>query len=597
MIIVGIDLGTTNSAIAVWRDGKPELIPDSDGHLLTPSVVALDQATNQWVVGRKAQAIGAGTVIYSIKRLMGRRFQDKFVQEDVLKQHLLYGIKESLSRRGTIEVALADKHLTPQAVSAMILKKLKADAEQYLGHEITQAVITVPAYFHHSQRQATREAGRIAGLSVKRVINEPTAACLAFAYQKLAEPRRKVAVYDLGGGTFDISILEVGRGPFRVRATNGNTRLGGDDLDWLIVKWLLGKLTPEKRQQIKHNWQAKAHLRAAAEEAKIALSTQERVSLKIAAAHLPDFSSDLEVELTREEFKQLASAFMNKTLTPCNQALRDARLQVSQIHEIIMVGGQTRMPAIRSTVAQFFGQEPNISVNPDEVVALGAAVQAAILAGKTKGLKLADVVPLSLGVSTHGKLMDTLIPRNTPVPIAKTKIYSTAHDNQESVEIKIFQGEHPLVNQNFNLGSFILRGIEPALQGEPEIQVTFQIDEDAILHVSACDLHTGNVKEITITDSVRLSNEEIAQLIHDAETHAAEYTHQRRQTEAQLQAEQLKQKLTTRIANKRPPLPDDLIAKIQQTLSTQPIDDWLTHKTTLQKLWQQACHHAVTSKQ
>ncbi|MEC4812324.1 MAG: molecular chaperone DnaK [Scytonema sp. PMC 1069.18] len=523
--IIGIDLGTTNSAVAIWREGEPQMIPDADGHTLTPSVVAVDPANGQLVVGRHAHAIAAHnphSTIYSIKRFMGRRFQENQVQEDLQKLHILYELEESNQRQGGINVVLGDKHLTPQEVSAKILQKLKADAENFLGQKVIQAVITVPAYFHDSQRQATRDAGHLAGLEVKRVLSEPTAACLAFGYKKLAQARQKIAIYDLGGGTFDISILEVGQGPFRVRATNGNTHLGGDDIDQRIVDWILDEIGGEKKSKLQEDLLALARLRVAAEQAKVDLSSVDVVQVQIPGQLSPTSDiSDLNLTLSRTQLKLMAGASIAQTLRHCQQALQDARLQVNDIQEVLLVGGQTRMPAIRKAVQDFFSKEPNVTLNPEEIVAQGAAVQAAMIAGVTTGLKLADVVPLTLGVNSQGR-MDTIIPRNTSVPVKKTKMYSTAYDNQESVEVQIYQGERELIADNIKLGGFILNGVEPAPAGLPEIEVTFRVDQDGILHVTGKDLYTGNFKEITITDSVRLSEAEIEAMIQDAKNHAAE---------------------------------------------------------------------------
>ena len=588
--ILGIDLGTTNSAVAIWRDGEPQIIPDSDGQILTPSVVALDPANGQVVVGRRAYAIAAEnphSTIYSIKRLMGRRFEEDLVQEDLQKCRILYEVEESKRRRGGIEVTVGDKHLTPQEVSAKILQKLKADAEAFLGHKITQAVITVPAYFHDSQRQATRDAGRLAGLEVKRVLSEPTAACLAFGYQKLKEVRQKIAVYDLGGGTFDISILEVGRGPFRVRSTNGNAHLGGDDLDQLIVESILDKIGGEKKSQLQEDLIALAQLRVAAEQAKIDLSSKEEVQVQITQPLSPTSTvGNLDLTLTRPQLQAMAEKLITQTLAPCRQALQDARLLADDIQEVLLVGGQTRMPAIRKAVQDFFGQEPNITVNPEEVVAQGAAVQAAILAGIVTGLRLADVVPLTLGMKSKGR-MDAIIPRNTPVPVVKTKIYSTAYENQESVELEIYQGERSLVGDNFKLGGFILGGIEPAPAGEPEIEVTFRVDPDGILHVSATDLRTSNCKEITITDSMRLTEAEIEAMLREAEECAPQDAAMRQQAEMEEQTEQLVKRLKRLLAEKKGMLPEELVSNISEALEVTSPADWQEHVILLKNLWQQ----------
>ncbi len=586
--IVGIDLGTTKSAIAVWRDGAPHIIPDAEGRTIIPSMVALNVADGHWKVGYPARAMAIEdpvAAIYSIKRLIGRRFKEDVVQKNLEKLHILYEVGESHRRPGGIEVTLGDKHLAPQEVSAKILQELKTNAESFLGHEINSAVITVPAYFHDSQRQATRDAGSIAGLDVKRVLNEPTAACLAFGFRKLNEARKTVAVYDLGGGTFDISILEVGQGPFWVRATNGDTYLGGDDLNWLIVDWMLDEIGGEEKKRLREDVHALAVLRAEAEKAKIELSTQEITRVQVPGLLSPASGvRDLDLELMRSKLEAIAIPFITKTLEPCARAIHDARLGISDIQEVLLVGGQTRMPAIRKAVREFFGVEPNSSVNPVEVVALGAAVQAAILAGTATGLKLADVVPLSLGVDSE-RVMDVLIPRNTPMPFEKTKIYSTVADNQESVEIQIYQGERPMASDNIKLGSFYLRGIEPALAGEPEIEVMFRVDQDGILHVSGKDLRTDNVKEITITDSVRLSKEEIESMIREAQEHEAEYLEQRRQSEAQLQVERLTERLKALLAEKKDTLAPEAVAAIQDALAASPTDDWAARLSTLQDLW------------
>ncbi len=587
--ILGIDLGTTNSAVAIWRDGKPQIIPDADGFTLTPSVVAIDPVDEKLVVGRRAYAIAAEnpfSTIYSIKRLMGCRFQDDLVQEQL--HRIIYEVENAKRGQGGIKVKVGDKSLTPQEVSAKILQKLKADATAFLGYEVTQAVITVPAYFHDSQRQATRDAGRLAGLEVKRVLNEPTAACLAFGYEKLAQARQKIAVYDLGGGTFDISILEVGRGPFRVRTTNGNTHLGGDDLDSMIVDWILTKIAGKEKIKLQTDLFALAKLRGVAEKAKIDLSVEEKVLVQIPGLLSPNSNlRDLSLMLTRSQLESMAEDFVAQTLIPCRQALQDARLQVGDIQEVLVVGGQTRTPAIRNAVRNFFGKEPNTTVNPEEVVALGAAVQAAIIAGVTTGLVLADVVPLTLGVSTKGR-MDTIIQRNTSIPICKTKEYTTAYDNQESVEIQIYQGERPEVKDNIKLAEFILSGIEPSVAGEPKIEVTFRVDQDGILHVSGKDLRTGNFKEITITDSVRLSEEEIADMIRDAENHAVEDAGKLQQLEMEEQAERLVKQLQKLVVEKKEVLSSKLMRRIAEVLAVTSPDDWEKYIVMLKNIYQEA---------
>ncbi|UCH93812.1 MAG: molecular chaperone DnaK [Candidatus Aminicenantes bacterium] len=586
--IIGIDLGTTNSSAAVWRDGSPHMIPSADGSFVTPSVVAFDPEKEEWVVGQKARDIlqqDPWHVVKSIKRFVGRRFRGKAFQEELEKLHVLYKVEESSQRRGGIDVVLGSRHLTPQEVSAKILQKIKSDAEIYLDQEVTEAVITVPAYFNASQRQATRDAGRIAGLEVKRVLNEPTAACLAFGYKKLAEERKTVAVYDLGGGTFDISILDVGRGPFRVRATNGNTLLGGDDLDWMILNWVLDQIGETEKEKLTKDVVAQARILAAVEQAKIILSEDGEAMVEVPGQLSPTCQlNDLALKLTRAQLEHLSESLIEQTLEPCGQALHDAKLSTSEIKEVLMVGGQTRMPAIRHAVKEFFGIEPNINVNPEEVVTLGAAVQAGILAGDTIGIVLSDVVPLTLGVRAQGGLMDTLIPRNTAIPIRKTKIYTTTTDDQDSVEIRIYQGEKPHVADNVKLGSFTLSGIEPAPAGQPEIEVTFQVDENGILHVSAKDIYTEQVQEIDV-DTVQLSDNEIKKMIQDAEKHAVEYAKKRRQIELRQQAEQLCSRLNHLLVEKGSNLSAELVTAIQKVQDIPTEKNLEPYISDLRDLW------------
>lgn len=585
--ILGIDLGTTKSVMAIWRDNAPYVIPNAEGHPITPSVVARDAKSGQWQVGYNAQTLTAGepsAAIYSIKRFIGRRFSEDVVQESLRKLRIFYKIGK-LDQGDGFGVSVGGMHLTPQEVSAKILLKLKADAENFLGHQVRQAVISVPAYFHHSQRQATCDAARLAGLEVRRVLNEPTAACLAFGYTKLAEERKLIAVYDLGGGTFDLSILEVGRGPFRVRTTNGNTFLGGEDLNWLIVDSILAQIGGDEQIRLQQDIPALARLRTIAEQAKVDLSLKDEVCIHISGPLSPHSQvCNLDFKLTRTELEEMARPFIKQTLEPCAQALHDAHLRPSDIQEVLLVGGQTRMPAIREAVRDFFGIEPNCSINPEEVVALGASVQAAILAGEATGLKLADVVPLSLGVNTRGQ-MNVLIPRNTPVPYESTKIYSTFYDNQESVEVQVYQGERPQVADNTKLGSFILMGIPPAPANVPEIEIKFEVDTDGILHVLARDRQTTNQKELTITDTVNLSEEQIAEKIRDAEEHAVEYATQRHQADLRDQAERLAERLKVYLAEKKDTLSPETIDEIQKTLAAPPIDDWKSCLIALQRLW------------
>ncbi len=599
--IIGIDLGTTNSAAALWRDGVPQMIPDTEKNVVTPSIVAFDPEKEDWIVGRDAAALleqDPRNVVKSIKRFVGRRFQGQAFREELEKLHVLYKMQESGRRRGSVDVVLGDRHLTPQEISAKILQKIKSDAEAYLEQEITEAVITVPAYFNAPQRQATRDAARIAGLEVKRVLNEPTAACLAFGYKKLAEERKTVAVYDLGGGTFDISILEVGRGPFRVRATNGNTMLGGDDLDWLVLEWILEQIGGTEKEQLRKDVIAQARILAAVETAKIALSEVEETTVSVPGQLSPTCRiNDLAVKLTKTQLEGLAESFVRETLTPCVQALHDAKLSTADIREVLMVGGQTRMPAIRRAVNDFFGIEPNIDINPEEVVTLGAAVQAAIIAGEAKGIVLSDVVPLTLGVRAQGGLMDALIPRNTAIPIRKSKIYTTTIDHQEDVEIKIYQGEKPQVADNVKLGSFILSGIEPALAGKPEIEVTFQVDANGILVVGAKESYTGQEQKIVITDSIRLSDEEIQTMVRDAETYAVKYAEKRRRIELKQQAEQLIDRLDQIVAERGTDLNRELIESIQKARDIPGAKGLETHVHHLRELWRKVNERISNTEQ
>jgi molecular chaperone DnaK len=595
--IIGIDLGTTKSVVTIWRDGAPQVIRDAEGRGIMPSVVALDPDTNQLVAGYRAQEIATQhprLAVSSIKRFMGRRFREEVVQDDLSRDgqtRILYDVEESRRKQGGIEVVLGDKHLTPQQISALILGRLKALAEAELKREIAEAVITVPAYFHDSQRQATRDAGRIAGLEVRRVLNEPTSACLAYGYSRLDEPRRRVAVYDLGGGTFDISILEMGDGrPFSVWAINGDTHLGGDDLDWLIIEWALGQVGGDIQSKIRDDIVALARLRAAARRAKIELSEAAEARLRVEGPLSPESGvTDLDLPLTRATLNTIAKPWIDRTLEPCRKALADAGLGPSDIDEVLLVGGQTRMPAIREAVGAFFGRAPNTTLHPEEVVGMGAAVQGAVLAGQAHGIKLADAIPLSLGVKTGAK-MDRLIARNTPLPyrMPEPKIYSTVVPNQESVEIMIYQGERPLAEDNTKLGAFRLSGILPAPAGEPEIAVTFHVDQDGILHVAGEDLRTGAKQQLTITDSMRLTDEEIAAMVRDAEANAEADAARLHQITLQEQVQDLTNRLKALPAARRAQLPADLAAAIQAALDEPAPDDLAARLAQLQELLRRA---------
>ena len=518
--IIGIDLGTTNSVVAVMEGGEPVVITGSEGSRLCPSVVAVNPKTHERLVGlvAKRQAVtNPENTIFSIKRLMGRKVNDPEVEK--AKKILPYRIIDRPN--GDAAVIMDGKDYSPPEISAMILQKLRADAEAYLGEKVTQAVITVPAYFNDSQRQATKDAGKIAGLEVLRIINEPTASALAYGLDKKVDQR--IAVYDLGGGTFDISILDVGEGVFEVKSTNGDTFLGGDDFDQRIIEWVCSEFKKDQGIDLRQDRMALQRLKEAAEKAKIELSTVMQTEI-----NLPFITADasgpkhLQMTLTRSKFEQMVEDLIARSIGPCKQALEDAGLKVSDINEVVLVGGMTRMPAVQKAVAEFFGREPHRGVNPDEVVAIGAAIQAGVLGGDVKDVLLLDVTPLTLGIETLGGVATPLIERNTTIPTRKSQIFSTASDGQTSVEIHVVQGERPMAADNKTLGRFILDGIPPAPRGVPQINVTFDIDVDGILHVSAQDKATGREQKITITASSGLSKEEIERMVKEAELHSAE---------------------------------------------------------------------------
>ncbi|HHS98338.1 MAG TPA: molecular chaperone DnaK, partial [Chloroflexi bacterium] len=513
--IIGIDLGTTNSVCAVMMGGEPVVIPSAEGGRLFPSVVAVNPKTGERLVGQvaKRQAIvNPENTIFSIKRFMGRKFDDPEVQRAL--QIVPY--KVTAAPNGDVRVWMGGKEYSPPEISAMILQKIKADAEAYLGEEVTQAVITVPAYFNDSQRQATKDAGRIAGLEVLRIINEPTASSLAYG---LGENRDEIiAVYDLGGGTFDISILDVGDGVFEVKSTSGDTFLGGDDFDRRIIDYLADEFEKEYGVDLRKDRQALQRLKEAAEKAKIELSSmlETEINLPFITAG-PSGPLHLQMRLTRAKLEQLTEDLILRTIEPCKQALEDAGLKPSDIDQVILVGGQTRMPAIQQIVAEFFGREPHKGVNPDEVVGVGAAIQAGVLAGEVKDVVLLDVTPLTLSVETLGGVATPLIERNTTIPTRKTQIFSTATDNQTQVEIHVVQGERPMAADNISLGRFILDGIPPAPRGVPQIEVTFDIDANGILNVSARDKATGREQSMRIVPSSGLTPEEIERMVQEAE--------------------------------------------------------------------------------
>jgi molecular chaperone DnaK len=528
--IIGIDLGTTNSAMAVMQAGKPEIIANSEGNRTTPSVVAVNKNGERLVgqVARRQQVTNSKNTIYEVKRLIGRNYNDQEVQRDL--KLMGYEIKKS---GNGVKVVMADKEYSPEEVSAMILTKLKTDAESFLGDKVSEAVITVPAYFDDSQRQATKDAGKIAGLEVKRIINEPTAAALAYGLDKEGKTDEKIAVYDLGGGTFDVSILELGDGVFEVKSTNGDTHLGGADFDRVLVNYFVDEFKKESGIDIADDKAAMQRLRDEAEKAKIELSTAQEVDI-----NLPFLTADadgpkhFEHKLTRAKLESLVADLIDKTQLPCEKALKDAGLKASDIDAVVLVGGMTRMPAVQEKVKKIFGKEPMKGVNPDEVVAVGAAIQGGVLQGDVKDVLLLDVTPLSLGIETMGGVMTKLIERNTTIPTSKSEVFSTAADNQPQVEIHVAQGERDMIDGNKSLGRFILDGIPPAPRGVPQIEVTFNIDANGILNVTAKDKGTAKEQSITISGSGNLDKNEVEKMAKEAETHAEEDKEKRALVEA-----------------------------------------------------------------
>jgi len=572
--VIGIDLGTTNSVVAVMEGGDPVVITNAEGGRLTPSVVAFTKDGERPVgqVARRQAITNPENTIFSIKRFMGRRY------EEVSQEIKLVPYKVVKASNGDVRVEVRGKQYSPPEISAMILQKLKESAEAYLGEKVTQAVITVPAYFNDSQRQATKDAGKIAGLEVLRIVNEPTAASLAYGLEKKKD--EKIAVFDLGGGTFDISILELGEGVFEVKSTNGDTHLGGDDFDERVMRWLVDEFKKDQGIDLSKDRMALQRLKEAAEKAKCELSTTLETEI-----NLPFITADasgpkhLNIKLTRAKLEQLVEDLVQRTVGPCRQALKDAGLEPHQIDEVVLVGGQTRMPRVQQLVKEFFEKEPHKGVNPDEVVAIGAAIQAGVLVGDVKDVVLLDVTPLSLGIETLGGVMTRLIERNTTIPTRKSEIFTTAADNQTSVEIHVLQGEREMARDNRTLGKFHLVGIMPAPRGVPQIEVTFDIDANGIVNVSAKDMATGKEQAITITASSGLNKDDIDKMVKDAERHSDEDKKRRADIETRNQADSLVYNTEKMLNENREKIPvsdikpiEDALAGAKEALKSEDMD-------------------------
>ncbi len=567
--VIGIDLGTTFSEVAVMEAGEPKIIPNAEGSNLTPSVVAISKNGERLVgqIAKRQAIVNPENTIYSIKRFMGRKWGEPAgrelpIEEDARRK----SYKVTKAPNSDARVVMGDKEYSPPEISAMIIQKLKTDAEAYLGEKVTEAVITVPAYFNDSQRQATKDAGKIAGLDVLRIVNEPTAASLAYGLDKKKD--ETIAVYDLGGGTFDICILELGEGTFQVKSTNGDTHLGGDDFDQRIIDWLCDEFKKDQGIDLGQDKMALQRLKEAAEKAKCELSTVQQTEV-----NLPFITADasgpkhLSINLTRAKLEQLVMDLVEKSLGPCRQALTDAEKTPAQIDEVVLVGGQTRTPLVYEKVKQFFGKEPHKGVNPDEVVAIGAAIQAGVLKGEVKDVLLLDVTPLTLGIETLGGMATPLISRNTTIPTAKSQIFSTAADNQPSVEIHVLQGERPMAADNRTLGRFMLDGILSAPRGMPQIEVSFDIDANGILSVKAHDKGTGREQKITITASSGLSKEEVERMQQEAEAHSAEDTKRREEVETRNTADTLAYTAEKTLREQKDKIPSDLNQEVESKVT------------------------------
>ena len=562
--VLGIDLGTTNSCMAIIEAGEPRVLENAEGGRTTPSMVGVNPRSNERYVGMtaKRQAItNPENTVFSVKRLMGRKFTDKTVKSDTK----LVPFKVTKHSNGDAHVSMCDKNYAPPEVSAMVLQKLKKDAEEKIGEEITQAVITVPAYFNDSQRNATKDAGKIAGLEVLRIINEPTAASLTYGLDKKGE--ETIAVYDLGGGTFDITILQISQGVFEVKATNGDTHLGGDDFDQVIIDWICDEFQKDQGIDLKQDRMALQRLRESAEKAKIELSTLMETEI-----NLPFITADasgpkhLVNKLTRSKFEQLVATLIKRTITPCKQAIKDAGISAGEVNEVILVGGMTRMPAVQDSVIKIFGKEPNKGVNPDEVVAIGAAIQAGVLQGDVLDILLLDVTPLTLGIETLGGVSTPLVPRNTTIPTAKSETFTTAADNQTSVEVHVLQGERTIASENKSIGRFNLEGILPATRGTPQIEVTFDIDSNGILNVSAKDKGTEKEQKITITASSGLEQDEIDRMVQESEQYAEEDKQKREEIETLNASDNLVYTAEKMVKDNEDKIPEDLKTEIEEKI-------------------------------